>query len=81
MGVYIRNIRMPRHCMECELAAYDNDYQKYCPFTNVICLNIGVQDKCPLIEVYEPHGRIVDPDVLEDIKSGRLKSVLIYNQP
>lgn len=66
MGVYIKSMKMPMHCMECELAVYDNDNQKYCPFTNVMCLNIGVQNDCPLTEVPEPHGRLIDESVAYD---------------
>ena len=57
-------MKMPMHCMECELAVYDNDNQKYCPFTNVMCLNIGIQNDCPLTEIPESHGRLIDADEL-----------------
>ena len=60
MGIYIESMQMPRHCMECEIAIEDNDYDKYCPFTKVECLNIARQVNCPLIEVPEPHGDLVD---------------------
>ena len=41
MGIYIEGMQMPNHCMECEIAIEDNDYDKHCPFTKVECLNIA----------------------------------------
>lgn len=68
MGIYIKGMNMPDHCMECEIAIEDNDYDKHCPFTKVECLNIGRQVNCPLTEVPEPHGRLIDVDrlIIED---------------
>jgi hypothetical protein len=64
MGIYIKGMKMPDHCMECEIAIEDNDYDKHCPFTKVECSNIARQVNCPLIEVPEPHGRLIDADTL-----------------
>lgn len=55
MGIYIKGMKMPDHCMECEIAIEDNDYDKHCPFTKVECSNIARQVNCPLTEVPEPH--------------------------
>lgn len=63
MAIYIKGVEMPKNCLECKLAINDNNHQRYCPFTNVVCLNIGVQDNCPLTEIPEPHGRLIDADV------------------
>ena len=41
--------KMPENCLECMLKSYDeNEYDYYCPFTNITCLSIGRQDNCPL---------------------------------
>lgn len=64
MMICIKGMDMPNHCMECELAIEDNDYDKHCPFTKVECLNIARQVNCPLIEVPKPHGRLIDADAL-----------------
>jgi hypothetical protein len=62
MGVYIKNMVMPDSCLDCPLY---NGYgckatmQMFHPVTNV-----GVRvDSCPLVEVTEPHGRLIDADV------------------
>ena len=62
MAIYIKGMEMPKNCLECKLAINDNNHQRYCPFTNVVCLNIGVQDNCPLVYIPEPHGRLIDAD-------------------
>lgn len=61
MGVYIKGMEMPKSCGHC--------------FINHICKRIPTQkamfvtkrlNGCPLIEVLEPHGRLVDMKVIED---------------
>lgn len=59
MAIYIKGMEMPDHCMECEIAIEDNDYDKHCPFTKVECLNIARQADCPLTEVPEPSAEQV----------------------
>ena len=66
MGIYIKGMKMPDHCMECEIAIEDNDYDKHCPFTKVECSNIARQVNCPFTEVPEPHGRLIDADAFAD---------------
>lgn len=74
MGVYIKSMKMPMHCMECELAVYDNDNQKYCPFTNVMCLNIGVQGNCPLVAIDdELFQKAESAYVLQELRCGNRK--------
>lgn len=69
MGVYIKGMDMPSRCCECELEAsgpvmhecmllYINDY------TNVVREN-GRLKNCPLTEVKEPHGRLIDADKIK----------------
>jgi hypothetical protein len=61
--ILIKGIEMPKNCLECPLTWFDDDYDSVCPFTNVVALNIGRQDDCPLIEL-PPHGRLGDLDKL-----------------
>lgn len=67
MGVYIKGMEMPKNCLECEIRSYDaNAGEEYCPFSQMVCLSIGIQDNCPLVEVPEPHGRLIEaPDISE----------------
>ena len=67
MGVYIKNVEMPRNCLECKLAIYDDIWDKVCPFNPTIpALNIGILKDCPLVEVKAPHGDLIDRDGLEE---------------
>lgn len=55
MGVYIKGMEMPKNCLECEIRAYDaNAGEEYCPFSQIVCLSIGRQDNCPLVDVEVP---------------------------
>ena len=57
MGVYIRGMKMPKNCLECEIRSYDaNAGEEYCPFSQIVCLSIRIQDNCPLVEVIEVEG-------------------------
>ena len=52
MSILIRDMEMPKNCLECELKALGalvGEY--YCPITKIDCLSIGRQDDCPLEEV------------------------------
>lgn len=64
MSVIVKSMEMPQNCLGCPLTWVDDDYNSVCPFTNVIALNIGRQDDCPLIEL-PPHGRLGDLDELK----------------
>ena len=61
MGVYIKGMKMPKNCVECKIRSYDaNAGEEYCPFSQIVCLSIGIQDNCPLVEVPEPHKKLVE---------------------
>lgn len=65
MSILIKGMEMPKSCLDCILATFDyEDGERYCPFTNTVCLNIGRQKDCPLIEVPTPHGDLIDRDEL-----------------
>ena len=68
MGVYIKGMRMPDGCEMCDFidsdgycAAMGGDYLfDYLP-KGVIWLPSGWKcEHCPLVDVKEPHGRLVD---------------------
>lgn len=65
MSVLIKGMEMPKNCWECSLSDVDDDYGRCCLFSGIACLNIGRQDNCPLVEVKEPHGRLIDGDELK----------------
>ena len=72
MGVYIKSMKMPENCWECEIKQYDEYEEDYvCPFrfSGVVCLTIGRQDSCPLVALPEKHGRLIDADkLMDDVK-------------
>ena len=60
MGVYIKGMDMPKGCYECPLM--DGEYGN-CKVGATGLYDPYMED-CPLTEVPEPHGRLVDADVL-----------------
>lgn len=51
MGVYIKNMEMPKTCDDCFLPL------QYCPYA------MKPNGECPLVPV-PPHGRLIDADAL-----------------
>ena len=45
------DIDMPKNCLECMFVQDNEDGGESCVFTNVMCLSVGRQDACPLIEM------------------------------
>ena len=67
MGVYIKGMKMPTSCYDCNCFIRDSDGSDYC------CLlmqdiedNHKRDDDCPLIPV-PPHGRLIDADALHKL--------------
>ena len=56
------DMEMPKSCCECKIKQWDIE-DDFCPFTGIICLNIGRQNNCPLVEL-PPHGDLIDRDAL-----------------
>ena len=67
MGVYIKGMKMPTSCYDCNCFIRDSDGSDYC------CLlmqdiedNHKRDDDCPLVHA-PPHGRLIDADMLEKL--------------
>ena len=67
MGVYVKGVKhMPENCAMCPLCHRNFDGNE----TRLACYgvkkwcdeNIDRLDDCPLVEVPEPHGRLIDAD-------------------
>lgn len=67
MSVIVKGMEFPENCLKCDLRRYDANGDVYCPFTQIVCLNIGRQNNCPLVEVPEKHGRLIDADKAYDV--------------
>ena len=59
MGVYIKGMEMPKKCLWCPLM-----YIGFCQVTKTdVNSDLGRRaDDCPIVEVQEPHGRLIDVD-------------------
>lgn len=71
MGVYIKGMSKTKHCINCPLMMCDSDGD-WCALqdeeTNESFKSWDDMRKhCPLVEVKEPHGDLIDRDALEDI--------------
>lgn len=81
MGIYVKGMEMPESCYKCKLdlrtdacPAFD-EWHKEHPYS------IRAKDRlpdCPLVEVQEPHGNLIDRDILEQelingIKAGNFE--------
>ena len=60
MGIYIKGMEMPKDCIVCPFGW--NGCNKQHDF-----VYMGSRpDFCPLIDVHEPHGRLIDADKLKE---------------
>ena len=57
MSVIIKGMEMPGDCAECILRSVDCKYRKYLNFR---------PKECPLAEIPEKHGRLIDADIAYD---------------
>ena len=78
MGTYVKGMETPTWCGECDflsgLIIPDNEYHCCAPTNNTnYSLNVtdnvenwSRPDWCPLVEVPEPHGRLIDAEKLKN---------------
>lgn len=71
MGVYIKGLEMPKSCAECRyltkginLISLDYKYDCINGAKSLLYPNVyeNIAFDCPLIDVQEPHGRLIDAD-------------------
>lgn len=62
MGIYIRKMDMPLNCTRC---ACSDDGSRYCRAANEYLPMLGKPKFCPLVEIKEPHGDLIDRDDLK----------------
>jgi len=69
MGIYIRGMKVPKCCAKCSLETLFSDDIHYCT-AGEIAKEIPTEDYwrcrpsfCPMSEVLEPHGRLIDADM------------------
>lgn len=67
MGVYIKGMAMPKAKLECKF--WNTDHVCTANMDGVACDpadGVYLPENCPLVEVAEPHGRLIDADALAD---------------
>ena len=71
MGVYIKGMEMPTSCGECDYCHPTDKFPCWCYLKEfpIKPSETDLRDGlCPLIEVTEPHGRLIDIRCVEDNK-------------
>ena len=72
MPILIKDMEMPETCDECEFHCYHSYGEYVCVATPLLYpFNLanskGIRkDWCPLVEIPEPHGRLIDADALKE---------------
>ena len=72
MSVLIKGMEMPKNCKKCMFADFDDvefDYELYCAvskkYADLDACDHPLGWSCPLVEVKDPHGRLIDADEIE----------------
>ena len=76
MSILIKGMEMPNSCVACRFGKETNylgDFEEKC-LVNGKCGYVSVKkprlDTCPLTEIKEPHGRLIDADEMIRIWDG-----------
>ena len=64
MGVYVKNMSMPKSCEECDFCDYEQGNCLANKLQNTLPHDDRKKDWCPLVEVSEPHGRLIDEAIV-----------------
>lgn len=81
MGVYIKKMKMPKTCADCDLLqnqSTDDWVGKYCPLVKRYIDFLEATEHryvdCPIVaEIQEPHGRLIDESDVINAINERLK--------
>lgn len=89
MAVYIRKMEMPSSCSVCDFLEYaGGDYQPWvvCRLTEENLEDPNSRgDECPLVEIKEPHGDLIDKDAflrdfhIEGTVTGKENAIMMQN--
>lgn len=70
MSILIKGINPPSCCKSCQLIAWNNDTGFYCAVLSdnlvkrACSMDGSKRGDCPLVEIPEPHGRLIDASVM-----------------
>ena len=74
MGVYIKNVKKPTRCEKCQFFVWDRIKGNRCVVSSEVTFHACARGAdlyyerngdCPLIELPENHGQLIDRDALE----------------
>ena len=64
MGVYIKGMEMPKACEFCFIVGECENKHYVLVKDGADYIPRRVKENCPLVDVPEPHGRLIDADAL-----------------
>ena len=64
MSVLIKGMKMPENCAKCICA---DDNARFCTVAHEYIPMLGKPAFCPLVELPEKHGRLVDVEMLKQL--------------
>lgn len=67
MSILIKGMEMPKSCWDCYFQDCGNCCLNYHKVVDKNIVEDSIDEDCPLIEVQEPHGRLIDADALEEL--------------
>ena len=83
MGVYIKGMDMPKRCGECHFC-HSVCFETWCCITERDdVLFDAIPEWCPLTEVPEPHGRLIDIEdtaLLKTVSCGGLSTKKLWKR-
>lgn len=62
MGAYIVGLNKPENEKDCNF--YEEVFMRPFPYCHLIHKSCAGLEHCPIIEIREPHGRLIDADAL-----------------
>ncbi len=68
MSVLVKNMKMPKNCEECPLGEYEDSEWFCCSLMDMAYRHMTQCDRlddCPLVELPEKHGDLIDRDALK----------------
>ena len=67
MGIYIPKAKLPSSCWKCELSKYVENCPCAIGINSASNWKAERHPNCPLSEIKEPHGKLVDVNVVDDL--------------
>lgn len=66
MSVIVKNMEMPSGCQSCD---FSDDETRFCKAAKEYIPMLGKPEFCPLVELLDKHGRLIDADDMERFMS------------